>query len=124
VVEARGGDASLALSTFDFTNALNEVSRQKILDIVQEKYPDLYPYVKMCYAKTSHVWWDGHRMMSAWGIQQGDPLGPLLFCLAIHRVLTEVANQVVAEFLTSLKSYSSFSSSPWMMDTSLPSMRP
>jgi hypothetical protein len=93
VVEARGGDASLALRTFDFTNALNEVSRQKILDIVQEKYPELYPYVKMCYAKTSHVWWDGHRMMSAWGIQQGDPLGPLLFCLAIHPDLTEVAKQ-------------------------------
>jgi hypothetical protein len=41
--------------TFDFTKALNEVSRQKILDIVQEKYPELYPY-KMCYAKTSHLW--------------------------------------------------------------------
>jgi hypothetical protein len=28
----------------------------------------------------------------------GGPLGPLLFCLAIHPVLTEVAKQVVAEF--------------------------
>jgi hypothetical protein len=37
-------------------------------------------------------------MTSAWGVQQGDPLGPLLFCLVIHRVLTEVAKQVVAEF--------------------------
>jgi hypothetical protein len=37
VAEAHGGDASLALRTFDFTNAFNEVSRQKILDIVQEK---------------------------------------------------------------------------------------
>jgi hypothetical protein len=65
---------------------------------VQEKYPELYPYVKMCYAKTSHLWWNGHRMMSAWGVQKGDTLGPLLFCLAIHLVLTEVAKQVVAEF--------------------------
>jgi hypothetical protein len=39
VIEAHGGDASFALRTFDFTNAFNEVSRQKILDIVQEKYP-------------------------------------------------------------------------------------
>jgi hypothetical protein len=45
VVEAHDGDASFALRTFDFTNA---VSRQKILDIVLEKYPDFYPYVKMC----------------------------------------------------------------------------
>jgi hypothetical protein len=67
VVEAHGGDDSFALRTFDFTSAFNEVSSQKILDIVQEKYPELYPYVKMCYATTSHLWWDGHRMMSAWG---------------------------------------------------------
>jgi hypothetical protein len=84
VVEAHGSDDSFALRTFDFTNAFNEVSRQKILDIVQDKYPELYPYVKMCYAKSSHLWWDWHRMMSAWGVQQGDPLGPLLLCLVIH----------------------------------------
>jgi hypothetical protein len=72
VVEAHGGDASFALRTFDFTNAFNEVSRQKILDIVQEKYPESYPCVKMCCAKTSLLWWDWHRMMSAWGVQQGD----------------------------------------------------
>jgi hypothetical protein len=35
VVEAHGGDDSFALRTFDFTNAFNEVSRQKILDIAQ-----------------------------------------------------------------------------------------
>jgi hypothetical protein len=56
VAEAHGGDASLALKTFDFTNAFIEVSRQKILDIVQEKYPELYPYVKICYAKASQIW--------------------------------------------------------------------
>jgi hypothetical protein len=97
-VEAHGGDSSFALWTFDFTNAFNEVSKQKILDIVQEKYPELYPYVKMCYAKTSHLWWDGYRTMSAWGVQQRDTLGPLLLCLVIHLALNEVAKQVVAEF--------------------------
>jgi hypothetical protein len=75
VVEAHGGDDSFALRTLCFNDAFNEVSRQKILDTVQEKYPALYPYVKMCYAKSSHLWWDGHRIMSAWGVQQGDPLG-------------------------------------------------
>jgi hypothetical protein len=52
----------------------------------------------MFYAKASHLWWDGHRMMSAWGVQQGDPIGPLLFCLVMHPVLTEVAKQMVVEF--------------------------
>jgi hypothetical protein len=98
VDEAHGGDDSFALRTFDFTNAFNEVSRQESLDIVQEKYPELHPYVKMCHAKTSHLWWDGHRMMSAWGFQHGDPLGPLLLCLVIHPVQTEVAKQVMPDF--------------------------
>jgi hypothetical protein len=31
-------------------------------------------------------------------VQQGDPLGLLLFCLVIHPVLTVVAKQVVADF--------------------------
>jgi hypothetical protein len=56
VMEAHGGDNSFAFRTFVFTKAFNEVSRQKILDIVLKKYPELYPYVKMCYAKTSHLW--------------------------------------------------------------------
>jgi hypothetical protein len=54
--------------------------------------------VKMCYAKTSYLWWDGHRMVSAWGVHQGDSLGRFLFCLVIHPLLTEVAKKVVAEF--------------------------
>jgi hypothetical protein len=65
VVEAHGSDASFAWRIFDFTNAFNEVSSQNFLDIVREKYPELYPYVKMCYAKTSQLWWDGHRILSA-----------------------------------------------------------
>jgi hypothetical protein len=65
VFEAHGGDDLFALRIFDFSNAFNEVSRRKIRDIVQAKYLELYPYVKMCYAKTPHLCWDGNRMMSA-----------------------------------------------------------
>jgi hypothetical protein len=54
--------------------------------------------MKMCYAKPSHLWWDGHRMVSAWGVHQGDSLGHFLFFLVIHPFLTEVAKKVVAEF--------------------------
>ena len=30
-------------------------------------------------------------MVSAEGVQQGDPLGPLLFCLSIHDMITQLA---------------------------------
>lgn len=29
--------------------------------------------------------WEGQRSLFSEGVQQGDPLGPLLFCLAIHK---------------------------------------
>jgi hypothetical protein len=70
VVEAHGCNDSFALRTLYFANVFNEVSRQKILDIVPDKYPELCPYVKMCYV-TSHLWWDGHKMMSAGGSSRG-----------------------------------------------------
>jgi hypothetical protein len=40
-------------------NSLQRSLQAKILDIVLEKYPELHPYVKICYAKTSHLWWMG-----------------------------------------------------------------
>jgi hypothetical protein len=54
-VDARDGDLSFALRKFDSTNDFNEISRENILDYVQEKYAGLYKYVKMCYAKTSSL---------------------------------------------------------------------
>ena len=38
-------------------------------------------------------------ILSEEGAQQGDPLGPLLFCLAIHPILTSLSNDLVAGYL-------------------------
>jgi hypothetical protein len=38
-------------------------------------------------------------LLSEEGIQQGDPLGPLLCCLAIHGVLQEIGSEFLTGYL-------------------------
>ena len=46
--------------------------------------PTIYSLVYSCYLAPSSFFWEGRVLESGEGVQQGDPLGPLLFCLAIH----------------------------------------
>lgn len=98
VVNDLGDSSAYALRTFEYRNAFNKVSRQRIMEVVARDFPELLPYVEMCYSKASHLWWQGHRISSAWGVQQGDPIGPLLYCVVVHPILCAVARQIVAEF--------------------------
>ena len=45
--------------------------------------PDIYPLVFSAYSSPSNFFWGNHQIASAEGVQQGDPLGPLIFCLTI-----------------------------------------
>ena len=40
----------------------------------------------------SPIW--KHHHLPAEGIQQGDPLGPLLFCLTIHSLVSELMSEL------------------------------
>ena len=71
----------------DIINAFNMISRQSILDEVSAQAPPLLPWTKTCYGSHSHLVLDGVLLPSACGVQQGDPLAPFLFSLAIHPVV-------------------------------------
>jgi Reverse transcriptase (RNA-dependent DNA polymerase) len=71
-----------ALLKLDFVNAFNAISRNELLQIVIEEMPELYPFVSTCYSSSSHLFFGVDIIASEEGAQQGDPLGPLLFCAA------------------------------------------
>jgi hypothetical protein len=78
----------------DFSNAFNTVSRDKALASFQIYLPALYPYIESIYGQTSDLWFilDGsiQSILSAEGSQQGDPLGPLVFAVAVLPLLQEL----------------------------------
>ena len=74
----------------DFRNAFNTVRRDKMLLVVKENVPKIYPLIHSAYSRPSSIFFGEETLQSSEGIQQGDPLGPLLFCLAIHNIVQEV----------------------------------
>ncbi len=69
----------------DFRNAFNSISREVVLDQVSRHFPQLLPWVSWCYRQPSDLIFGSlDPLASAEGVQQGDPLGPLLFALALH----------------------------------------
>ena len=68
----------------DFKNAFNSVRRDKMLEPVQVVAPDIHPMVYSAYSSPSLLCCRDKIIQSV-GVQQGDPLAPLLFCLTLHR---------------------------------------
>ena len=67
----------------DFKNAFNSVRRDKLLRLVREELKSFYPFIYQCYFKPSHLFFNNSSLLSAEGVQQGDPVGPMSFSIAI-----------------------------------------
>lgn len=80
-------NTDLCLLKVDFTNAFNEVNREVFLDRVQEDLPELFGWTNWCYSRPANLFFGDHRITATGGVQQGDPLGPLLFSLVLSDLL-------------------------------------
>ena len=57
---------------------------------VKDSVPELHNFVLTAQGKPSHPFCGKYYLKSAEGVQQGDPLRPLLFCLTIHTVVAQL----------------------------------
>ena len=87
------------LMKVDFKNAFNSVRRDKMLLAVEEFIPELLPFVHSVYCDSSSLMWGDEVVESAEGVQQGDPLGPLLFCLSIHKMGAKLKSELAVFYL-------------------------
>lgn len=83
----------------DIKNAFNSVERDTLLEEVKDLVPNLYPFLYQCYSSPSNLFYGCNALSSQVGAQQGDPLGPLIFCLAIQKTITTLESPLNVWYL-------------------------
>jgi len=87
------------LVKLDFTNAFNSIHRNDMLLAVHSRIPELYAFCRSAYSQPSHLFFGSYTISSEEGAQQGDPIGPLLFCNTIHPMLTSLQSELNLDYL-------------------------
>ena len=92
-------DSHELLVKLDLSNAFNSVSREAVLSQVSRRCPSALPLVRQAYAQPTPLFIADSVIWSCRGIQQGDPLGPLLFALAIDPIIQSLRSPLNVWYL-------------------------
>jgi len=65
-----------------------------MLDEVAEHLPAYFHFISAAYSSPSHLFFRDHLIPSQRGVQQGDPLGPALFPLTLHPIVSAITNEL------------------------------
>ncbi|XP_026399437.1 uncharacterized protein LOC113295303 [Papaver somniferum] len=93
LLEMQGHSDKMSMLLIDFSNAFHMVSRSQLIKEVLLRFPGISRSVEFCYLRPAKLYYDHYILSSALGVQQGDPLGPLLFALTLHPLVKIIASQ-------------------------------
>ena len=78
----------------DMMNAFNSDRRDHVLQTCLDRTPEIAKLSFLAYSKLSSVIASGHSITSSTGVQQGDPIGPVLFALAVDQIISVVDSEL------------------------------
>ena len=70
-----------------------------MLKSIKQSVPEIYSFYLLSYGNDSVLKFGSKQILPQEGIQQGYPLGPLLFCLTIHSILRELESPFTIGFM-------------------------
>ena len=93
----------MILVKLDRKNAFNTIRRDHFLKACFLRAPTLYQLAQHAYAAPSDLLFGSDIIQSQTGIQQGDPLGPLLFAFGVDEVASNVSTPLNIWYLDDAK---------------------
>jgi len=87
------------VAKLDYSNAFNSISRDSMLAAVHSSVPELDAFCCLSYEEPSILRYGRREILSSEGVQQGDPLGPLLFSLTLHPLLCSLKSELAFGYL-------------------------
>ena len=77
----------------DYKNAFNTIRRLQFIEAVAKDIPELLAYVDWIYGDHAKIYVGNDIIDCTAGVQQGDPLGPLLFAMGLQPIVEQIQRE-------------------------------